>query len=187
MEALLPGPALIAGSVLCPRRLFWVHGPEAVGASGGSQAPAWGGVRTWSLSNTDAPVGTAASAGAQRIGAAPGWCGSGTRCCVHTLEHSAQGPPASSLHLPGCTGAGPPSVSVSRESGAWAFGPARCGLTRLSQSDGPTVGPSALADPHMTWRFWDEMGLAHGAMAPTWAGWSTSLRREPRLSVCPAR
>lgn len=33
-----------------------------------------------------------------------------------------------------------------------------------------SVGPSALADPCMTWRFWDEMGLAHGAMVPTWAG-----------------
>lgn len=69
---------------------------------------------------------------------------------------------------------------------AWGFWPRSVRpLTRLSQSDGPTVGPSALADPHMTWCL-DEMGLAHGAMAPTGLG-GPRVRREPRLSVCPAR
>lgn len=177
MEALLlPGPALIAGSALCP----WVSwdcsflpGSRARGGGGIRWVPGpclgWGEdlvpeQHRCSCRDSGLPRRTADPSHSWTV-----WIpGLGAVFTLLSTQPKVLWPAPSTCQA--AQGAGPPSVSMSLESWAWAFGPARCGLTHPSQSDGPTVGPSTVADPHMMWRFWDEMGLAHGAMAPTWAG-----------------
>lgn len=116
-----------------------VHRPKAVGASGGSQAPARGEVRTWapeqhgcSCRDSGLPGRTADLSRSWTV-----WIlGLSAVFTLLSAQPEVLRPPPSPCQA--ARGAGPPPMSW--ESQAWAFGPARRGPTPLSQSDGRMVG-----------------------------------------------
>ena len=142
---LLPGPALIAGSALCSRvtwdcSCLWGSRGRGGGGIRWVQAPARGGVRPWAPEQHGCSGRDSGLPGCT-VDLSCSWTvwilGLGAVFTLLSAQPEVLRPPPSTCQA--AQGAGPASVSVSRESRAWAFGPAWCGPTPLSQSDGPMV------------------------------------------------